>query len=521
MAWKLPKAEARSIAQQFSLAPDGSEDTTFDLGWKLKSYASDFAKDNVDETQEQVGRGFDDFAAAVRGERMSGRLGHAELTRLPVKGRYVVFSDHHITHTGNRQNFMQTSGNLDLYRDVLEEYLDADFTLIEAGDVEDLVIFDPSEAELRQRLAILDDGNGDVASWDTLDRRRLERRLAELRLIVNDSGNAEYYAMLRKFCDGGRLVRVTGNHDYNLQREEFLAVLRRKLPGRAIPSDYVFLTDDTAALGEDVRFAILHGHQFDTSCLPTYAPKLGELFSESLAWSYQGGDRTWKWRGDGASGRDWVEGKGFNNNLVTDDPGSVWGGTAGAAIGAFMGNLHSKDAWEQLFGHLIAWEYFQNTDPQKAVEEEVRTGEAFFKYRHLNEEFIRRRLMDDFPDASVRPKLLLGHTHEVRHRSAYRGDDITGTYPSFQHYLNCGAAGRFENLLWAVEIVDGVESVISWSRRAVNAGGPERRVYTPIEIPMIGSVLHASNAPLELPRPVTARETVWLSPVLHAMMSGA
>jgi hypothetical protein len=432
----------------------------------------------------------------------------------------VVFSDHHLAHTGHRQNFMATSGNLDLYVEVLEQYVDTDFTLIENGDVEELVIFEPTEAELSARRAILDAGKGDATSWAKLDERRRSKRLAQLGKIVNDPKNAAYYAVLDKLNAKQRLVRVVGNHDYDLQKDDFLRVLRTKVHDLETPADYLFLTDDSAKAGENVRFAVLHGHQFDTTCVPAFAPKLGELFSESLAWAYQGADRTWTWTGGGAPCRSWVEErKGFLDNLVTDDPGSVWGGDAGAAVGAFIGNLHSQDGWEELFGHNIAWEYFANSDPQLAVRDEVETGQAFFKFRHLDENLLRKELIDHFPEAASRPKLVLGHTHEVRYQPGYMGDGPTGEHPAFHHYLNSGAAGRFENLLWAIEIIDGVETAVSWSRPRARSGRPERRVYGCTDLPVIGNVLQASAAPITLPgAPAAATDFGWLHGTLHMMM---
>ena len=34
--------------------------------------------------------------------------------------------------------------------------------------------------------------------------------------------------------------------------------------------------------------------------------------------------------------------------------------------------------------------------------------------------------------------------------------------PEFGNYYNSGATGRFENLIWAMEIVEGIPQVIGW-----------------------------------------------------------
>lgn len=170
---------------------------------------------------------------------------------------------------------------------------------------------------------------------------------------------------------------------------------------------------------------------------------------------------------------------------------------------------------EGLFHHNVAWEYFEDSDPVRAVFDEVSTGKGFLKFRHLDELVIRDRLIAMFPDPATRPILLLGHTHEVRQRAA---NLRLPAHDSFDWYVNSGAAGRFENVLWAVEIVDGVETVVSWSRPEPRFGAPQRRIYRPEET-ILGNVLLASESEVALPAPI--RHPVWLPAVLHAMMARA
>jgi hypothetical protein len=44
-------------------------------------------------------------------------------------------------------------------------------------------------------------------------------------------------------------------------------------------------------------------------------------------------------------------------------------------------------------------------------------------------------------------------------------------------YLNSGAAGRFEGLLWGVELRDGQAQVISWHADPFPEGPPQRLVW--------------------------------------------
>ncbi len=111
---------------------------------------------------------------------------------------------------------------------------------------------------------------------------------------------------------------------------------------------------------------------------------------------------------------------------------------------------------------------------------------------------------------------MLGHSHEPRHRALNRT-----TSKQLQNYMNSGAAGRFENLIWCVEIVDGVGQVAAWHR----PGGPrsntapERHTYTPDVFQNAGWLVPSRAA---VPLPVVGSTAGnWLMPVLHAALSAA
>ena len=55
-----------------------------------------------------------------------------------------IFSDHHMGFDGSRHDFFRDSGNSELYAEALTAYADAGFTLVENGDVEELVIHEPA-----------------------------------------------------------------------------------------------------------------------------------------------------------------------------------------------------------------------------------------------------------------------------------------------------------------------------------------------------------------------------------------
>jgi hypothetical protein len=485
---------AKTTARQFKLGKDEKEQ--FDAAWKLQhkltrtQYKKAQKKAAIAEVNLAMGR----VASAVRGAP-TGDPGHRFVRRMPLEGsKYVVFSDHHITHGGHRVDLF-VRHNRALYAKVLDRYHGAGYTLIENGDVEDLVIFDPkvAEGELEARAKL---------ELGPLRARRKAFRLGQLARILGDADYPELRTVLRKFDDDRRLVRTAGNHDYDLQRPEYLTVLRDRYPRVEQPHDYVFLTRGDGG-AQKVEYVVMHGHQFDTAANPVSAPQFGETVSECLGVFYNGPDRVWSW---GQHAEYWANGQNpLRNALVTDDV--EWGREAlsradaadvdkkrldpdvdpdyaprgaGQVLASF-----GKDLFECLFMHNIAWEYFTHPDALAAVAKEVLTGSQWFKFRHLDEEFIRRQLLAHFPDVAHRPTLVLGHSHEPRYGafSAAGGANL-------HHYVNAGAAGRFENLVWGSEIDADGARLVSWSTQA--GGVVERREWA--GDPADGALLRARAA---------------------------
>lgn len=399
-------------------------------------------------------------------------------------GRYVIFSDHHMLDQASRQNFFRTgsggnSGNRDLYVEVLEDYYGVtDYCLIENGDVEELLIYEPVLSEVR--------GIGDW-SWAEIFDYRETKKLEQLEQIVRD--NPDYYRVIAaSFIARQKYLRITGNHDRDM-RDQAVADIVSREAGIDFPraSDVVLLTDGSA-----FRYMICHGHQFDTACTPKYAAKSGECFSQASGWAYQGPDRFWRTDEDPIA--DWVEGRrAFANNLVTDEPDHsdidelpILGdtfldplaeitGDIIDAIGALIGNLNTERGWENLYGKNIAWEYFDNAgDPQKCIDREVKTGRKWFKFRHMNEVRLVNDLQIAFAGQNI-PTLILGHSHEPRFEP---GRVVTLTQSEgISFYMNCASAGRFENLIWGIELIDGEPSLISWHRSTGSDAQPIRTIW--------------------------------------------
>jgi len=478
----------KAVGKAFSLRRD--EGDVFDEMWKCYKESDkvhdDAAKSGELEAEVTQCIG---FAAKVADHKAVDEPGFRQVKRLPATGRYLIVSDLHMGFTESRQNFFGKR-NKDLYREVLGEYYSAGYTLIENGDVEELLIFEPTIAEARKRVDLVRRKEG---GWKALNEHRRQFRLKQLRKVLQD--NQGYYDQIAStFLKSGRYVKIAGNHDTDLLKADFLDELRTALPRLDQVYDLALIEEYSNKL--PAKYVILHGHQFDHSCTPRFAPRLGETISESLSWVYQGPDRNWLWP-DKID--EWVAGKlPVSNQLVTDNyrlkisgstiatmtltglVGGLVGGLGGMIGGAIAGGVvdtvkKNPTFWETVFHHNVAWEYFESKEPGDAVASEVLTGQEFFKYRHMDEVFITREWDGRFPDSSRRPTLVLGHSHEPRMNPGRRERGGLRQYP---YYMNSAAVGRFENIVWGIEIVDGRASLVSWSCPAPKSGKAVRMQYS-------------------------------------------
>lgn len=434
----------------------------WELMWRAKQYSETNhnamvgkVRDNLDAMGNVVADIEADSAPSGPNFRRTAASGPTHLRHyrsVPKTGKFVVFSDIHITEIGNRQDFFART-NKALYLDLLATfYSPENFSLIENGDVEELLIFEPDVDQMP---------NYETASWSQILTDRTARKRVQFEQIVND--HSDYYELVHShFIDRDRYYRTIGNHDTDLSSQAYANVVSDTL-NIAWPtaSDIVALTDRNG----DVDVLICHGHQFDAFCTDGHAVYAGESFSHGTAWAYQGPDRYWSVEEDGALFLDkWLNGeKLFLNILVSDDPGlpSTDARVAEALAGQALGTLEDPDKWEALYGKNVAWEYFENSSPMDAYTEEVKEGVRWYKYRHMDEIEIVGRWEAQFGGNGTR--LLLGHSHEPRLRSSWPG--MPQVEPRLTHsYMNSAAAGRFENLIWGVEFDDGEATIISWNR---------------------------------------------------------
>lgn len=495
----LQKRLVREMARNFGLRTQSDVDM-FDDYWHMIFDGRKFAKDqktlidaDLSEAYVMLAR----VAAAETSIRVPGTVG-ADEDPTPVTWKriadvdqhenYVIFSDHHFTNVGgtaSRLNFAKTD-NLDLYLSVLDHYADAeDWCLVENGDVEECVIFEPDAADAAIRKAtrqdmpvVLDGDEGEI--WQPfLDQRYAKRREA---LADVFSGFSAYYDKIRtRFLgDNPRYVRLTGNHDtYSETRHEdtLLQMINDQLPGVEI-NDILRIRRNG-----QVTHVVMHGHQFDRVSIQhgpvKFALSCGETFSEATAWTNEGPDRYW----DRADANGWIHGNSFRNHLAREEPigglpvdsailalAGIFFNAAGASIDV---RQDTKKLVESMMRHEIGWEYYDNRDAFNALALEVLTGDEAFKFRHLNEIDLVEIYATAYDALSAGwdiPKVVLGHTHEPRQGS------VAGTIAPVPYYLNSGSAGRFRNLIWCVEVTPSEDRIVSWSR--VNSR-LQRRVLVP------------------------------------------
>lgn len=421
----------------------------FDDLWEVYQVGNKYRRDNEKALADRVETSYSKLSEVYK-KKSATKPGDGFRRIGTVQNQnIVIFSDHHMTYRAHRHDEYYQF-NFPLHCEVLRHYADKGFALVDNGDLEELVIFEPTpkEAERRRKLVtkpLLVNDIGKI-DWDELEGVRLETRRKQLEKILKD--NAAYYKLVTDRFGKSRYYKTAGNHDtyYSPALESMIEA--ELWPG--VVKD-LLLVERKGANQTEVKFVIMHGHQFDDSCAPPHSKMVGEVISECLSWGFQGADRVWrisdtaKWYGDPV--------KDFSNVL-----------SDGSAITTSHPDLEAM--LECFMGHQVAWEYFENDDPYMAFVKEVCTGDEFFKYRHLNEDALANAILrlnsGDFPT------LICGHSHEPRDRSKFH--NAKGTMPPgsndknvFTRYMNGGSAGRFENLIWCVEITGNDAKIHSWS----------------------------------------------------------
>jgi predicted phosphodiesterase len=435
----------------------------FDDLWEVYQVGNKYRRDNKKALQDEVEKSYSTLTEIIRRTNLNPgggfrRIGTAQNTNL------VIFSDQHMTHRGHRHDYF-FNFNFKLYCDVLRHYADRGFALVENGDLEELLIFNPTpdEAERRRKLVRKPWGIDDIGeiNWDELVGVRIETRRKQLENILND--NSAYYKLVKDSFGKSRYYKIAGNHDgyYSAEME---GMIEAEFWDGVVKD--VLLVERKTNNKVDLDFVITHGHQFDESCAPPHAKAVGEVISECLSWAFQGPDRIWrvsdthKWNSNPV--------KEFSNVLSSESATTTGHPDLEVILEAFM-------------GHEVAWEYFENEDPYMAFVKEVCTGDEFFKYRHMNEDALANAILRLNQDLEDFPTVICGHTHEPRDRSKFHNSTNrlppdTNDRNLFTRYMNTGSAGRFENLIWCIEITGSKAKIYSWSNSGTEGNPVMKKV---------------------------------------------
>lgn len=488
----ITKNIVKKIAKQYNL-PNGNVEKNFDVLWEVFQVGNQYRRrrKREDELTKALQNNYRALVAAILNKDKvefgnvainfknssvfkriktlsANNISNSSALASENYSKFVIFSDHHMTDSNHSHSYFSSGKNKSLYKEVLNYYADNDFGLIENGDVEEYTIFEPTKDIIARYKKLVKKGSflgikQDIGSikWEDLYEERIRNRRKIVAKIANE--HHDLYDMINdKFIKKGSryYTKVTGNHDPYIDSR-----IIEELPEFLWESIYdairINYQDSNGVVIDEPLYFITHGHQFDTNTLPQHAFAIGEVFSETLGYFIQGADKVWtelktdQWR---------------NPTVVSSFRNILSHGRSNVNFSRDTLNAIGENLLEILIqNHEIAWEYFDNQSKVNAFFREVWTGNEYFKIRHLSETDLVDKLIDYQKNTALssfkKPtKLIIGHTHEPR-LNARKSSNSTKI---ISNYINCGSAGRFENLIWGIELVDGSEKIISWTNTGTN-----------------------------------------------------
>lgn len=413
-----------------------------------KSFAANIQKDSEAALSQLLGYALEtDHPGQNDPNRRNTSPGFSRVLRRSVQEKYVIFSDLYLTDRRNQtqDDFFYASGNMGLYQEVLKQYARDEYTLVENGNVEGLLITDPTPDDVEYRHQLL----SGAQFWQQLDAYREMLRAEQLKKVI--LANSDYYAQIREdFIENGKYVRIAGSQDpYRTASTQ--RILRSRLLDVTV-QDSLVLQDDGLA----PQYVITHGHQFDPYFHPRTAGKVGETIEEILGWLFQGPNRIWNWemvvqllKINKSVGNQLVE-----EQNASSDTALFSGRETSAKVLEAIGRVVRQ---ELALGRPISWAGFANADPWQAMLYEVMGGKALPQVEVVNERMLWEHYAKYFSTSGLgHPILITGHTHTPRF------NPVNSDGQQWPQYLNCGSAGRYENLIWGVEILAGKPALISW-----------------------------------------------------------
>ena len=142
---------------------------------------------------------------------------------------------------------------------MLDYYDREGYTIVEIGDIEDLLTQPPAYGEIWIDF-FFDALLGPYGNYFDYGFEREQRIHKLLNIGLNYQ---DHYAKLRKFNDEGRFIKVIGNHDESLKDPYVLDVLQKIYRGKLQTYDYLVWMIQRLA---PTKFIMAHGHQYDPYC---------------------------------------------------------------------------------------------------------------------------------------------------------------------------------------------------------------------------------------------------------------
>jgi UDP-2,3-diacylglucosamine pyrophosphatase LpxH len=222
-------------------------ETRWARSWKiLRGFAERIADAaSTNWTEATKGRS---YALDYMGMDLQALLGAAKVKVLPLGRdvRYVVTSDHHRRHpgpAGGEADAAWIAAHRALYEQALHFYARNGFTLIEAGDMEELWRLGPG-----------------IYSWNQAWEQ------------IRTSYEPVYQQIRDQFANGGRYLRLWGNHDAVWRHDKYCRQYLAPVLGQIEPYEM-------ALIGE--RFLVMHGQAVDRWNNDRRGWWLGRLFSRT------------------------------------------------------------------------------------------------------------------------------------------------------------------------------------------------------------------------------------------------
>jgi len=326
------------------------------------------------------------------------------IERLPLHGKYAIFSDVHMFVDGNL-DFYNNNGNSEIYTHALREYAGAGYHLIENGDIEDFWMRGTSPKTMIFTIS-------DQLPWPYFagafeaSAFQSTNQIHALNVFMN---NATTYATIRSlFCEKGRYTRVIGNHDDVWSDPLMMLSMSVFYPGLQI-NDYCTLDNESTGKAGAI---LAHGHQSDLFNMPM-CNFAGKEVTNLATVMYELTFGEWDW---------------LRNKLCKD-----------------------KEKWED------EWD-------GKGFNNELQDTE-WLKLQSFSECDLYKGLEDIYGDSPSQPYLILGHTHNPKDNAGVPGF-LSSENGKWNEYSNSGTVGMWEEIVFGLEVVYPDIKVVAWKKES-------------------------------------------------------